>query len=199
MNNYQFLVKSLATLVTLFCLNAIAQEEQGGEEKAEAGGFIEEVVVTGSGGGNLTALETSYGVAILDADDIRKGSPAGLADLVDAVPGLQGELSQGETNTNLNVRGTQGGFNSFISLQEDGLPVQYSPFFSEFELRHDLSFERVEAVLGGPSGIFTAQGAAATINYISRRPTEKEGEANLSVTDYGKFRTDFFLRRPDQQ
>lgn len=200
MNNYQFLVKSLAVLVTLFCLNAIAQEEQsaalGGEEKAEAGGFIEEVVVTGSGGGNLTALETSYGVAILDADDIRKGSPDGLADLVDAVPGLQGELSQGETNTNLNVRGTQGGFNSFISLQEDGLPVQYSPFFSEFELRHDLSFERVEAVLGGPSGIFTAQGAAATINYISRRPTEKEGEANLSVTDYGKFRTDFFYGGP---
>ena len=100
MNNYQFLLKSLATLVTtLFCLNAIAQEEQsaavGGEEKAEAGGFIEEVVVTGSGGGNLTALETSYGVAILDADDIRKGSPDGLADLVDAVLGLQGELSQG--------------------------------------------------------------------------------------------------------
>ena len=84
----------------------------GGEEKAEAGGFIEEVVATGSGGGNLTALETSYGVAILDADDIRKGSPDGLADLVDAVPGLQGELSQGETNTNLNVRGTQSGFNS---------------------------------------------------------------------------------------
>ena len=175
MNNYQFLVKSLAMLVTLFCLNAIAQEEQsaavGGEEKAAAGGF-------------------------LDADDIRKGSPDGLADLVDAVPGLQGELSQGETNTNLNVRGTQGGFNSFISLQEDGLPVQYSPFFSEFELRHDLSFERVEAVLGRPSGIFTAQGAAATINYISRRPTEKEGEANLSVTDYGKFRTDFFYGGP---
>lgn len=82
MNNYQFLLKSLATLVTFICLNAIAQEEQsaavGGEEKAEAGGFIEEVVVTGSGGGNLTALETSYGVAILDADDIRKGSPDGL-------------------------------------------------------------------------------------------------------------------------
>ena len=44
MNNYQFLVKSLAMLVTLFCLNAIAQEEQsaavGGEEKAAAAGAI---------------------------------------------------------------------------------------------------------------------------------------------------------------
>ena len=85
-------VAGLATLVTFICLNAIAQAEQsaavGGEEKAEAGGFIAEVVVTGSGGGNLTVLKNSDGVAILDADDICKGSPGGLADLVDAVPGL---------------------------------------------------------------------------------------------------------------
>ena len=31
---------------------------------------------------------------------------------------------------------------------------------------------------------------------ISRRPAEKEGEANLSVTDYGKFRAAFFYGGP---
>lgn len=190
------LVGVLATLATLFGVGAAAQE--GDTARADkAGGFLEEIVVTGSGQGNLTALETSYGITILDADDVSRNNPVGLADLVDAVPGLQGEFANGETNTNLNVRGTNGGFNAFISLQEDGLPVQYSPFFAEFELRHDLSYERVEAVLGGPSGIFTAQGAAATINYISRRPLNKtEGEVGLAVTDYGQLRTDFFYGGP---
>ena len=213
-----------ATLVMLLCLNAVAQEGLSTPDneinkaessrpaagdgdgaktspdneinKAESSGFLQEVVVTGSGGGNLTALETSYGITILDADNLSRNNPVGLADLANAVPGLQGEFANGETNTNLNVRGTNGGFNAFISLQEDGLPVQYSPFFAEFELRHDLSYERVEAVLGGPSGIFTAQGAAATINYISRRPLETEGEVGVSVTDYGQLRTDFFYGGP---
>ena len=184
----------LATLATLFGAGGAAQEGGAGEDKAS--GFLEEIVVTGSGRGNLTALQTSYGITILDADDVSRNNPVGLADLVDAVPGLQGEFANGETNTNLNVRGTNGGFNAFISLQEDGLPVQYSPFFAEFELRHDLSYERVEAVLGGPSGIFTAQGAAATINYISRRPLATEGEVALAVTDYGQLRTDFFYGGP---
>ena len=155
--------------------------------------FLEEVIVTGSARRGQTALETSYGVAILSSDEIAKSAPVGLTELVDSIPGLQGEFSNGETNSNLNVRGTQGGFISFISLQEDGLPVAYSPFFSEFELRHDATFDRVEAVLGGPSGIFTAQGAGATLNYISRRPTEAaEGEVSVSVTDYGQYRTDLF-------
>ena len=184
----------LATLTTLFGVGAGAQEDNSARE--DKAGFLEEIVVTGSGRGNLTALQTSYGITILNADDVSRNNPVGLADLVDAVPGLQGEFANGETNTNLNVRGTNGGFNAFISLQEDGLPVQYSPFFAEFELRHDLSYERVEAVLGGPSGIFTAQGAAATINYISRRPLTTEGEVGLAVTDYGQLRTDFFYGGP---
>lgn len=167
--------------------------EDGDKEDKEESGFMEQIIITGSSSRGMTALETSYGVAILDSEDIFKSSPVGLTEVVDAIPGLQGEYANGEVNSNLNVRGTQGGFMSFISLQEDGLPVQYSPFFAEYELRHDLSFGRVESVLGGPSGVFTAQGAGATINYISRRPTgEAEGEIAVSVTDYGQVRTDFF-------
>lgn len=179
-------------LGTILVPNAIASENEN-LEQTEKDSFLEKIIVTGSARKGTTALETSYGVAILDSDDINKTNPVGLTAVVDAVPGLQGEFSNGETNSNLNVRGTQGGFISFISLQEDGLPVQYSPFFAEFELRNDLSYQGVETILGGPSGIFTAQGAGATINYISRRPKgEPEGEIAFSVTDYGQFRTDFF-------
>ncbi|MCY4278202.1 MAG: TonB-dependent receptor [Gammaproteobacteria bacterium] len=192
-------IRALMWLSGLFlAAGAFAQNEEAemdSEESADTS-FLEEIVVTGSARRGRAALETSYGVAVLDSFLIRRGAPEGLTELVDAMPGLQGEFSNGEVNSNLNVRGTQGGFMSFISLQEDGLPVQYSPFFSEFELRHDLSYDRVEAVLGGPSGIFTAQGSAATINYISRRPTSTEGEARVSVTDYGQYKMELFYGGP---
>ena len=185
----------LTALSALLSTSALAQDADEAKKVEKEGGdsFLEKIIVTGSARKGTTALETSYGVAVLDSEDILKTNPVGLTAVVDAIPGLQGEFSNGETNSNLNVRGTQGGFISFISLQEDGLPVQYSPFFAEFEMRHDLSYRGVEAVLGGPSGIFTAQGAGATINYLSRRPTGKpEGEVAFSMTDYGQFRTDFF-------
>lgn len=165
------------------------------EESVKKEGSLERIIVTGSSSSGLTALETSYGVAVLDEGNLI-GASVGLTDLVDAVPGLQGEFSNGETNSNLNVRGTQNGFMSFVSLQEDGLPVQYSPFFSEFELRYDLTYDRVEAVLGGPSGIFTAQGSGATLNFISRMPTKAEGDIRVSITDYGQHKTELFYGAP---
>ncbi len=195
MNKNKLSIGVAAAFAAVFGVSSgIAQEDS--DNKRGSTNFLDEIVVTGSARAGQTALETSYGVAVLGSDAISRDAPNGLTALADAIPGLQGEFSNGETNSNLNVRGTQGGFISFISLQEDGLPVQYSPFFAEFELRNDLTFERVEAVLGGPSGIFTAQGAAATINYISRRPTETEGEVRFSATDYGQVRTDLFYGGP---
>ncbi|MGJ8681780.1 TonB-dependent receptor domain-containing protein [Paraglaciecola sp.] len=189
------LASMLAALFTTSAASAQDNTDNKAEESEEKSGFMEQIIVTGSSSSGLTALETSYGVAVLDADNI-VGAPVGLTDLVDSIPGLQGEFSNGETNSNLNVRGTQGGFMSFISLQEDGLPVQYSPFLAEFELRYDLSYDRVEAVLGGPSGIFTAQGSGATLNYISRIARKPEGDVRVSVTDYGQHKTELFYGAP---
>ncbi|MCA8890035.1 MAG: TonB-dependent receptor [Parvularculaceae bacterium] len=173
----------------------VAQGQGTSDQNKKSATDLDVIVVTGSSS-NLRVLETSYDVTVLDEGEIRRDNPVGLTDLIDAVPGLQGEYANGEVNSNLNVRGTQAGFMSFISLQEDGLPVQYSPFFSEYELRYDATYGRVETVLGGPSGIFTAQGAAATINFISRRPTSTEGEMNVSLTSYGQARTDLFYGGP---
>lgn len=157
---------------------------------------LEEVIVTGSSSRGYTPLETSYGVSILDAASIDEDMPSGTADLVDAIPGIWGETQGGEANTAMSARGTRQGFNSLISMQEDGLPITYSPFFSEFEVRYDLTYDRVEAVLGGPSGVFTAQGAAATVNFSSRMPTENEGQVRFSLTDFGQARADVFVGGP---
>lgn len=174
---------------------ANSESHDKGKAKKEADSQVGEIVVTGSRN-PMKVLETSYGVSVLNQAQIAKTNPVGLTDLASSIPGLQGEYANGETNSNLNVRGTEAGFISFISLQEDGLPTQYSPFFSEYEIRNDLSYGRVEAVLGGPSGIFTAQGAAATLNFQSRLPTTAEGELKASITDYGEYRVDAFAGGP---
>ncbi|MDO5985776.1 TonB-dependent receptor [Flavivirga amylovorans] len=157
---------------------------------------LSNVIITGTARKTQTALETSYGVAILGPAVMDREMPVGVVDLIDAVPGLYGEPSGGDVNTLLTARGTTGGFNSFISLQEDGLPVLYTPFLTEYEIRPDATYDRIETVLGGPSGIFTAQGAAASVNFISRIPKSVRGEVRLAVTDYGRIRTDLFYGGP---
>ncbi|MDE2436906.1 MAG: TonB-dependent receptor [Sphingomonadales bacterium] len=164
-------------------------------DSGDNGSQVGQIVVTGSRN-KQTVLETSYGVTVLGQDAIAKTNPVGLTDLASAIPGLQGEYANGEANSNLNVRGTEAGFMSFISLQEDGLPTQYTPFFGEYEIRNDLSYGRVETVLGGPSGVFTAQGAAATLNFLSRLPKHTEGEVKASISDFGEYRADVFYGGP---
>lgn len=156
---------------------------------------METIIVTGSVRGH-TALETSYGVSVVGAKDIDKLASIGTADLLDSIPSLYGEGYGGETNTGLNARGIRENFNTYISLQEDGLPILYTPFFSEYEIRFDPTYSRVETVLGGPSGVFTAQGASATVNFISRIPDKAEADIAYSLTDYGTSRADFFVGGP---
>ena len=180
-------------ICSTFISGNLAAAEIEEEQKTEEA--MEKIIITGSARGH-TALETSYGVSVVDADDVEKLASIGTADLLDAIPGLYGEGYGGETNTGLNARGIRENFNTYISLQEDGLPILYTPFFSEYEIRFDSSYSKVETVLGGPSGVFTAQGASATINFISRMPDEKEADVAFSITDYGTFRTDFFAGGP---
>ena len=183
---------TIAICSTFMSGNLIAAEVEA-EQKADED--IEKIIVTGSVRGH-TALETSYGVSVVTSEDVEKLASIGTADLLDAIPGLYGEGYGGETNTGLNARGIRENFNTYISLQEDGLPVLYTPFFSEYEMRFDPTYSTVETVLGGPSGVFTAQGASATVNFISRMPDKQEADVAFSLTDYGTYRTDFFVGGP---
>ncbi len=186
---------SIAVVSALISMSAVANEDDSSKNKVK-NEDIEKIIITGTSSRGHTALETSYGVSVMDADAIAEDMPLGTADLVDAIPGLFGEGQGGEVNTAISARGTRQGFNSLVSLQEDSMPMIYSPFFSEFEIRHDLTYSRVETILGGPSGVFTAQGAAATVNFITRMPTENESQVRFSLTDYGQVRTDFFTGGP---
>jgi iron complex outermembrane receptor protein len=157
---------------------------------------LEEIVVTGTPIAQKI-LDTSFAITVIDPEAL-KGSPAiGLAALLQQVPGMYGEASAGEMNLNISPRGVRGGFLTYISLQEDGLPIFYNGFLEELEFRPDLYTDRVEITRGGPSGILTSNGAGAIVNFISRKAGDKpEGEASISYYSFGEARVDFFYGTP---
>lgn len=149
--------------------------------------IMDEVILTGTGKSAVTLLETAYGASVMTAKAIeRESAGMGVIDMLKGVPGLYGQPSGGEVGSSLSPRGLSSDFFSFISLQEDGLPVQFTGVYNEMQVRNDLTFDRVEVVRGGPSGVLAANGSGAIINFISRMPeTEPSGKARMSITDYG--------------
>jgi iron complex outermembrane receptor protein len=158
---------------------------------------LNDFVVTGTAT-PVTELAASFDVAIVAQVDIVTTPTVGVAGLIDAVPGFYGEASGGENGQNLSVDGLRnsGGFFASISLQEDGLPVQYNGFYAEYQVQPDASFGSVEAVTAGPSTVFAPEGGAATLNWITRMPTVDSGDATFSVTSEGSKRMDFFYGGP---
>jgi outer membrane receptor protein involved in Fe transport len=134
---------------------------------------------------------------VIDSESLKNSPALGLAALLQQVPGIYGEASAGEENLNISPRGVRGGFLTYISLQEDGLPIFYNGFLEELEFRPDLYTDRVEITRGGPSGVLTSNGAGAIVNFIARKATDKpEGEASLTYYSYGQARVDFWYGTP---
>jgi len=167
------------------------------EEKNEAPLKLDAVVVTGTST-PVTELAASFDVAIVPQLEIVTTPTVGVAGLIDSVPGFYGEASGGENGQNLSVDGLRnsGGFFASISLQEDGLPVQYNGFYAEYQVQPDASYGSVEAVTAGPSTVFAPEGGAATLNWITRMPAVDSGDVTFSVTSQGSKRFDFFYGGP---
>ena len=161
-----------------------------------APGELDEIVVTGT---NIkqTIMQTSFAVTVADQEALKNSSAIGLAALLTTIPGFYGEASAGENNLNISARGVRGGFLEYISLQEDGLPIVYNGFLEELEMRRDLTYGEMEVTRGGPSGVLTSNGAAAIVNFLSRKATDTpEGEVAVSYYTYGEVRTDLFYGGP---
>jgi len=120
-----------------------------------------------------------------------------LAALLTSIPGFYGEASAGEDNFNISARGVRGGFLEYISLQEDGLPFLYNGFLEELELRRDLTYGECKSRRGVPPGVLTSNGAAAIVNFISRKATDtpKARWPSRTITTV-EVRTDVFYGGP---
>jgi len=157
---------------------------------------LTEIVVTGTYTPQ-PIMDTSYAVTVMSQEALKDSPALGLAALLSSVPGFYGEGSGGEFNLNISARGVRGGFLEYLSIQEDGLPILYNGFLEEMELRKDLTYGQLEITRGGPSGVLTSNGAAAIVNFLSRKATNTpEGEVAVSYTSYGEARTDVYYGGP---
>jgi len=191
-----FLTGTLLAASALTGQFVLAQTSTAPATPAGTTSELNEIVVTGTTIAQKI-LETSFAVTAVDQESLKNSPSIGLAALLSTVPGLYGEASAGEVNLNISARGVRGGFLEYISLQEDGLPFLYNGFLEELELRRDLTYGEMEVTRGGPSGVLTSNGAAAIVNFISRKATDTpEGEVAVSYYNYGEVRTEAFFGTP---
>ncbi|MEO1201222.1 MAG: TonB-dependent receptor [Pseudomonadota bacterium] len=177
----------------LFAGSASAQETE-----QEPRNELEEIIVTGTTRQGVTVLESSVAITAIDSASLDRDVPFGLVDTLKQVPGLFVQESGGQTSNSIGVRGLPSTAQlAFISVQEDGLPVNYERYTVDAVQRYSIGIERVEATRGGTSGVLAPNGAGAIVNYIYRKGTDDpEGTLRLSLTDFGNTRTDFFYGGP---
>lgn len=159
---------------------------------------LQEIVVTGFTSRNRPLITSSVDATYADEDDLARKAPRSLAETLELIPGIFVEGTAGNVSNNYSVRGLAGGGQRFITLEEDGLPVIYSGGGADEFLAQNLTIERMEAVRGGTSGILSVNGAAATVNFISRRPNfiGTEGIARVTGSSYGDRRVDLYYSAP---
>ncbi|TDP64149.1 TonB-dependent siderophore receptor [Roseateles toxinivorans] len=189
-----------ALLMQLATPHALAQSTAATDEKSaekskskdEATNQLDRVVVTGSTGLARTVRESSVAVTVADREALDRKAPYSAAEAMELVPGMYIEASAGEMSNNYSVRGMSGGNQRWVQVQEDGLPIFYYPSWSADGLvKSELGIDRMEAVRGGTSAILTANGAGATINFLTFRNQGKpEGALRLTTSDYNQKRVD---------
>ena len=159
---------------------------------------MQDIIVTGSTSGKRTLFNSSADVTLASAADLQRKAPRSTADILELVPGIFVEGTAGPVSNNYSVRGLRGGGQSFITLEEDGMPILYGGGGADEYFQNDITIDRVEAVEGGTSGILAPNGAGATINFISRLPNFDHPEAlvRFTGTTYDDYRADAYFTAP---
>jgi iron complex outermembrane recepter protein len=168
------------------------------EEPQPAATPAQEIIVTGNTSGKRTLFNSSSDVTLASAADLQRKAARSTAETLELVPGIFVEGTAGPVSNNYSVRGLSGGGQSFITLEEDGLPIIYQGGGADEYFQNDITIDRVEAVEGGTSGILAPNGAGATINFISLKPNFDKTEARVRFTGttYGDYRADAYFSAP---
>jgi outer membrane receptor protein involved in Fe transport len=158
---------------------------------------LDTIIVTGVTS-QRTVLNSSVDVTPISQTEIDQKAPRSTADVLELIPGVFVESTAGPVSNNYSVRGLPGGGQTFIMLQEDGMPVLYGGGGDDEYFQNDITIDRVEALQGGTSAILGPNGAGMSVNFISRPLNFDEGEgiAKLMAATYGEQRADFYYSAP---
>ena len=112
----------------------------------------------------------------LTETQIEEKAPRTTVDVLQLIPGVFVESTAGPVSNNYSVRGLPGGGQTFVMLQEDGMPILYGGGGSDEYFQNDITIDHVEALQGGSSAILGPNGAGMSVNFISRPLNFDEGE-----------------------
>ncbi|WP_375391883.1 TonB-dependent receptor domain-containing protein [uncultured Sphingomonas sp.] len=171
--------------------------EQAGSAQGDQPSDVDEVVVTGSTS-KRTLLDASVAITLVNRQQLEQKAPRSTADVLETIPGFFVEGTAGPVSNNYSVRGLPGGGSTFVRLIEDGMPLLYGGLNDDEVLQYDLSYDRVEAIQGGTSGVLTQNAAGASVNFISRKLNfdHAGGLARIQGTTYGDRRADLWYSAP---
>ena len=164
-----------------------------GEETADAGQMIEEVIVTAQKRSE-SLQDVPFTVTAINNADLRRMGVSDLRDISAAASNVS--ITNDKTGIQIAIRGVTNNENvpPSTALHADGI---YSGIPQSGMLAF-LDVERVE-VLKGPQGtLYGRNSTAGAINVISKRPnlTEIEGRVDAVAGDYGLFRTEGGINVP---
>jgi iron complex outermembrane receptor protein len=169
-------------------------------EAASASGSetsLDTIIVTGVTS-QRTVLNSSVDVTPISTTEIEQKAPRSTADVLQLIPGVYVESTAGPVSNNYSVRGLPGGGQTFIALQEDGMPILYGGGGADEYFQNDVTIDHVEALQGGSSAILGPNGAGMSVNFISRPLNFDEGEGigKLMAATYGEQRADLYYSGP---
>ncbi|WP_238582512.1 TonB-dependent receptor plug domain-containing protein [Cellvibrio sp. OA-2007] len=166
-----FLPNSLALAIATLSFAVAAQD-----------GAVEEMIVTGVVGKEVTKLNASISVSALPATEVEKASPRSIAEAFRSLPGIRAESSGGGGNANITIRGIPlaTGGSKYMQIHEDGLPVlEFGDInFGNTDnfVRFDSSVARIESVRGGSASTLASNSPGGIINILSKTGEEEGGQ-----------------------
>jgi len=190
MRKTRLLSSTLLSVGALFALPAAAQTAQ-----QNAAG--DEIIVTGVFSAK-TIESAPISINVVTSDQLAQQNPVSAADLLKNVPGVFVNSSLGEIRNVVFSRGVSansldgaGGY-YYVSLQEDGLPVDlltslnYGP---DYYLRSDVTLSRLEGLRGGTAAVTGPNAPGGIFNYISKNGKSHPGlevQARFGLQGDGK-------------
>ncbi|MEJ5977760.1 TonB-dependent receptor [Novosphingobium sp. PS1R-30] len=143
-------------------------------------------------------LDSAISTSSIRESQVQKLSARSLAEIFHNIAGVRSEVSNGEINNNVTVRGLPMASTGakFLQLQEDGLPVvEFGDMITggaDQFMRVDLNLAQVEAIRGGSASTFASNSPAGIINLMSKTGDVEGGSLMLSTgVDYREYRADF--------
>lgn len=143
-------------------------------------------------------LDAAISTSSIKEGEIQKLSARSLVEIFHNIPGVRSEVSNGEVNNNVTVRGLPMASTGakFLQIQEDGLPVvEFGDIITggaDMFMRADLNLSQIEAIRGGSASTFASNSPAGVINLMSKTGDVEGGSFMASTgVNYEEYRADF--------